>query len=1056
MPWQFLDPDEFFGTKRPRFNTIDPDDFFGRKKERFTDINPDDVFGDEDDDSILSKSLRSLGRGLTTGLAGAIELPGKVSAIPTKLGLTEQSGEYAGVDLPYQLANAVRKMGPERSEEGLGYGLLEGLGSLPGTALKYGAALATGGPIGGAIAMGATDFAENLGETGNVGEALKTGLVSGAVGGAMGAASKLANPFLRAAVGGGAMGGASAIEGASPQEIAMNAVMGGGLGAAFRERVRQKEIEGVPTGGVKPPEIPESSTMITGDPALKPRKFIMTEEGLKPNPNDFPVNMARQMDEPEILKAYQDNIVNTLDELNALRKTRSVEEIKKGSFKFSDPELHARMQKQYGDVLPEMTFAIDKLQRTYSHDAEIARTKVMEAKAKGETPEVIAALANEERLAAANAATMLSLHVNGASNVGRALRILRETATPANPLERYIWETKKKGASDEFMARMYAVKDDPEALMKLVRDYKKPGFSDKAYETWLNFILSGPKTHIVNMTSNVLNNALDNALAKPLAAANEAVKSSLKGKPRERFFRETIATARGTVDGIKAAWIAAKNAADGVYVGSGKLENVHALPDRIPGTKLPTPGRALQIEDEIFKAVASTQEAYTLAYREGRKAGLSHKQAMAEIPNKIPGILQSKDRLGNIRAVADAERKLNLVDRSTPEGQIAKAAMKKGQYLTFQEEAGPAGKAIMNLKAAIPGLRYVMPFVQTPLNILKTAVEYSPAGFVKAMKKTGAEQSDQFAKAQIGTLLSIPLIVEAYQGNITGSPAHLIGGGPSDTRELSNLQQTGWQPYSLAVDTKEGKKYYSYERLEPFATVLGIAADLGEVKDEQTGRDMALKLAGAISDNLTNKTFLQGMENIFRLTSDPYRWFDTVGRNYIGSAVPSLFGQIAGALDPTVRKVSLRDGGKGVVETLQNRIPGLSQELEAKSTATGKPMQRSGNWFSRGVSPVAYSKERPNADVEKEFARLGYVPSLPDREEVISKVKTKLTDQDREIFRSAYAEAAAQVQKVMATPLWDRLPDKVDGRHDKIALISRIYSKYREKAKAQIAAARLR
>lgn len=1017
------------------------------------------VFDDEEEDSVLWKSLRSLGRGLTTSLAGALELPGKVSAIPTKLGLTEQTGEYAGMDLPYQIANAVRKMGPEKSESGIGYGLLEGIGSIPGTALKYGAALASGGPIGAAVAMGATDLAEKLGETGNVGEALKAGLISGAVGGALGGAAKIANPLARAAIGAGTMGGASLVEGASPQEAAMNAVMGAGLGAAFRERVKAGEIEGAPVKPTVPLAGEPSTTMVTGDPLLKPRKFIMTEEGLKPNPNDFPVNMSRQMDEPQILQAFQDNVVSTIDELNSLRKTQSVEDIKKGAFQFSDPELHARMQKQYGDVLPEMTYAINKLQRTYAHDAEIARQKVQAAKAAGESPEVIAALANEERTTAANAATMLSLHVNGASNVGRALRILRETVTPSNPLERYIWETKKKGASDEFLARMYAVKDDPEAMMKLVRDYKKPGWTDKAYETWLNFILSGPKTHIVNMTSNVLNNALDQ-VAQPLAAVNEAVRTSFSGKPRERFVRESVARAKGTVDGIKAAWVALKNAADGVYVGSGKLENVHALPDKILG--IPTPGRALQIEDEVFKAVASTQEAYTLAYRAGRKAGLSHQQAMAEIPQRIPSILQSKDRLANIRSVADAERKLNLVDQSTAEGTIAKAAMKKGQYLTFQEEAGPAGKAIMNLKAAIPGLRYVMPFVQTPLNILKTAVEYSPAGFIKPVRsvlkgKAGAEVSEQVAKAEIGFLLSIPLIVEAYEGNVTGgSPTHLTGGGPSDTRELSNLQQTGWQPYSFVVNTKEGKKYFSYERLEPFATILGIASDLGEVKDEQTGRDMALKLAGAISDNLTNKTFLQGMENIFRLTSDPYRWFDTVGRNYIGSAVPSVFGQIASALDPNVRQVSLREGGEGLAETLQNRIPGLSQEIPAKTTATGKPMQRSGNFLSRALSPVAVSSERPGTTVEKEFARLGYVPSLPDREEVISKVKTKLTDQDREIFRQAYADAAAQVEKVMATPLWERLPDKLDGRHDKIALISRIYSKYRERAKAQIAAARLR
>jgi len=128
--------------------------------------------------------------------------------------------------------------------------------------------------------------------------------------------------------------------------------------------------------------------------------------------------------------------------------------------------------------------------------------------------------------------------------------------------------------------------ETPADLQGVLRTAANPKIMDKIYEAWLNSILSGVKTHVVNTTSNALMQGLEGA-TRPLAAVNEAVGAAIKGRPRERFVREIVADAKGAIDGIKAGFIAAKNALDGVYVGSGKLEHVHALPDKVLG--VPTP-----------------------------------------------------------------------------------------------------------------------------------------------------------------------------------------------------------------------------------------------------------------------------------------------------------------------------------------------------------------------------------------------------------------------------------------------------------------------------------
>lgn len=43
----------------------------------------------------------------------------------------------------------------------------------------------------------------------------------------------------------------------------------------------------------------------------------------------------------------------------------------------------------------------------------------------------------------------------------------------------------------------------PKRVNTITKQLVKPGWKDKAIELWYNFLLSGPRTHAVNVTSNL-------------------------------------------------------------------------------------------------------------------------------------------------------------------------------------------------------------------------------------------------------------------------------------------------------------------------------------------------------------------------------------------------------------------------------------------------------------------------------------------------------------------------------------------------------------------------
>jgi hypothetical protein len=197
----------------------------------------------------------------------------------------------------------------------------------------------------------------------------------------------------------------------------------------------------------------------------------------------------------------------------------------------------------------------------------------------------------------------------------------------------------------------------------------------------------------------------------------------------------------------------------------------------------------------------------------------------------------------------------------SPTDDIVKQAEASARYYTFQKELGENGKRIQQLANNTPGVKIILPFVRTPINLLKFAGErsvFAPAmGEVRAAIRQGGRARDEaLARITLGSGLSTAAVMAAMEGKISG-------GGPADFREQAALKQGGWQPYSVKI----GDQWVSYQRFDPTSMLVGAAADFAEVgkyATDEEGDAFALNVLLAVAKNITSKTWLSGLSDFSR------------------------------------------------------------------------------------------------------------------------------------------------------------------------------------------------
>ncbi len=435
----------------------------------------------------------------------------------------------------------------------------------------------------------------------------------------------------------------------------------------------------------------------------------------------------------------------------------------------------------------------------------------------------------------------------------------------------------------------------PGQFATTARRASDPKFRDKVGELYINALLSNPPTHVVNIVSNALTAVAqvpEHAFAAGLGAARKA---AMGERASDRILASEVGARafgllQGTREGLQLFAKALRTGEADDFVSKIEGDQFKAI-SGIKGEIARVPTRLLTAEDQLFKGIARRMELNAQAVRIAAKEGLK----------------------GDARTARIAELVANPTD------EMVARSLDYGLYLTFQRQLGEVGQGISRITSNSLPAKVVVPFVRTPINLLKFATERSPAApllseWRKDFRAGGERRDLAVARMVLGTGIAYSFYELAQQGKITGA-------APPDPAKARLMYADGWQPYSIKV----GDRYISYSRLDPFSTTLGVAADMATLPENMSERqreNMGVMLTASIMNNLASKTWLSGVSSLTAGLADPQRnaenWLERTASAF---ATPAVMGGVARQLDPVVRQ------REGVGEAIQSRIPGMSQEL---------------------------------------------------------------------------------------------------------------------------------
>ena len=788
----------------------------------------------------------------------------------------------------------------------------------------------------------------------------------------------------------------------------------------------------IPEAAIPEAIIPEAAVAPTPElaPAITPERLAEMRtsaedvlKGMAAGTPEVPVperagnlNLTK-LDKPADLKIFLDDVAKANNNfMDARRGVMSIDEIDK---KALEVDLQTILGRKLGG-----TFNAEQMQAARSvidQTSDDVFKKVQDWAASGgdltkadEALDLLTTnMAFQENLAGATA------------EAGRAFRILREQPSSGRSLAlRQLMEERAKGVPAEEILRKISMLDTPEQVATFIGKISKPKFSEKIEEYFVNSLLSGPRTHIFNLASNI-----GVSLTAPFEKYAEAGIGAVLRTPNRVTVREVNARVAGMLQGAKDGVELAKRAFVNEEVQTGKQmveANRKAIEGRL-GRIVRLPNRFLSAQDELFKSMHYRGEIAAQAYTRAAKESAGKTDEFAALYTKY----------------------LN-----DPTEDIKKAAVREAEYRTFQAELGRFGKWVQKGSSDFLPLRILQPFVRGPFNLIKYSAERGPLAplsdrWRKQIMGTPRERNEALAQLTVGSNVLGAASLLAMEGMMTGA-------GPSDPGERAALMATGWQPYSFKV----GETYIPFQRFDPFATPLGVIADMFTASDYMTDKeinDVGASLLFSVAANLAEKTYLQGISNFVDSVLSEGRTVDKAKKFLTDTAlgfVPNVLRQTSVAVDPTIREAST------LVKKAQDRIPfvrgndirvmGTDFNIEAvperldvwgdpivrapSMTVAGKPLiDQFGAAAFNLLSPIQPTRETTDP-VKKEVARLGLGIDRPKKEVNLSvniegeekpvKFKIELTDRERRQFTLASGiMAKALIQQDIASPEWQQLDD---------------------------------
>lgn len=269
---------------------------------------------------------------------------------------------------------------------------------------------------------------------------------------------------------------------------------------------------------------------------------------------------------------------------------------------------------------------------------------------------------------------------------------------------------------------------------------------------------------------------------------------------------------------------------------------------------------------------------------------------------------------------------------------------------TLSKSMGTIRRTVDDATGGIMG-HLILPFSQTPSNLLDKLLDYSPAGYARAIAelgkvKNGIKQAgdktdktfdqklfaDRLGRALTGTGITLIGFALASKGLITGNEYD-----PTNKDLNAAKTKAGIPSYSIKV----GDKYHSYEWIPVVGPLLAATADAYKAGAE--GKDL-IQMLGIGTKSSFNTVINQSMlQSIYSLFSgyDPASGMASTLLGSTSQFTQAGVAQIAKTIDPYVRETYDPNSLKQQGNKLISRIPFASKTLPKKLDASGQPIMQS-------------------------------------------------------------------------------------------------------------------
>ena len=641
---------------------------------------------------------------------------------------------------------------------------------------------------------------------------------------------------------------------------------------------------------------------------------------------------------------------------------------------------------------------------------------------------------------------------------------------------------------------------------------------DMTHEFFINSLFS-PATHVVNalggMSMNILKNAeaiVGRALVGDFAYVKAHFNALTTVQGMHEILEAGVLAMKTGESVLKSSEIRAGKVVEGssqfdgrVYGGAISANTLGLNPESQFATFVDWVGKISRINttllvggDEVMKQVFYRQFLRTELYAEGLQKGIKEGNALTNyVERKLSGFVLEGGKMYNEKSLFQAynnkakqagltpdmgveydkfiAREYEKNPFSKTQGALSEAAHEYALKMTFSNEAGDVfTKGVMNVLEAVPVLKFILPFVKTPTNILKFGLSRSPLGLAKdsILLLTSSKYRDLHVngtpamKAElVGRMTTAATFTFGAMYYMMNNEGAVTGGGPQNKEERDALKATGWQPYSIKI----GGKYISYNRLDPVATPLGILADITEFnkvnapKTEDAASNAMSALLVSLTYNLTDKSYLRGLNNMMNMLRDPETYGPKTIQDIAAGFVPNTLNQ----LQNTEQQVVLRES-RSVTDAMMKRIPSLSDNLPPQRNFLGDALYKENPLGLLNMFSPVYISTPKNDIVDREVGELLHGFSMPpaklhgiddlDMREHVNAQGKQAYDRYLELSGTTTINnknLRQALTTLLKSPEYKAFPkgniqDQIGKSSPRITAINRVVKRYRNKAQLEM------